>query len=442
MRAAQSRKGDWINARLFVTVTAVLLAAAGYVETRQAKPLQDVSVPTLAGWAMLPVDTLSDGPTSGQFAGRGQFGRALPLVDRQPVQGFSAVNTGPASGTFYVLVDNGFGAKVNSADSLLRIYSVRPDFRTAAGGTGGVSAVHFRTGAILPSFAPESYITLHDPDGRAGFSIVATATTYPGTPSDVPVASAIRSARLLTGADFDPESFRRDRSGNLWFGDEFGPFLIKTDANGKVLRSEIPLSGVFSPDNPHLAGREPNLARSKGFEGMAMNQAGTRLYPLVEGTVTGDRAKILRIHEFDVDGERYTGRSFMYPLSDAATAIGDMTAIDDTRFLIIERNESSGPAPAVPAFKRLYMVDIAKAANDGTLSKTEIVDLMNVADPDDLNRDGSRIFTFPFVTIENVLVLDRSTILIINDNNYPGGGGRGPTSDNTEFILIRMPKPL
>ena len=40
--------------------------------------------PSLAGWAMLPVDTYADGPTSGQFAGAGQFGHALPLAGKQP----------------------------------------------------------------------------------------------------------------------------------------------------------------------------------------------------------------------------------------------------------------------------------------------------------------------------------------------------------------------
>lgn len=29
-------------------------------------------------------------------------------------------------------------------------------------------------------------------------------------------------------------AFRRDRQGNYWFGDEFGPYLIKTDTNGTV----------------------------------------------------------------------------------------------------------------------------------------------------------------------------------------------------------------
>ena len=45
----------------------------------------------------------------------------------------------------------------------------------------------------------------------------------------------------------------------------------------------------------------------------------------------------------------------------------------------------------------------------------ELVDLMTLADPFDLNGDGSHSFTY--VTIENVLVLDARTLLVVNDNN-------------------------
>jgi hypothetical protein len=36
-------------------------------------------------------------------------------------------------------------------------------------------------------------------------------------------------------------------------------------------------------------------------------------------------------------------------------------------------------------FKKLYLIDIAGVANGGTVAKTELVDLMNIADPDGLN---------------------------------------------------------
>lgn len=70
----------------------------------------------------------------------------------------------------------------------------------------------------------------------------------------------------------------------------------------------------------------------------------------------------------------------------------------------------------VPAkMKRVYKVDLAQA-------------------------DGGRfVFTFPFVTIENVDVVDADHIIVANDNNLPFSSGRvlGRNDDN-EFILLRV----
>src|SRR5439155_24986175 len=60
--------------------------------------------------------------------------------------------------------------------------------------------------------------------------------------------------RVLTGADFDIESFQKAQDGTLWFGDEFGPFLLHTDANGKVLEAPIALPDF---DNPGKQVRSP-----------------------------------------------------------------------------------------------------------------------------------------------------------------------------------------
>ncbi|MEO0887157.1 MAG: glycerophosphodiester phosphodiesterase, partial [Cyanobacteria bacterium J06648_10] len=65
------------------------------------------------------------------------------------------------------------------------------------------------------------------------------------------------------------------------------------------------------------------------------------------------------------------------------------------------------------------------------------------SDPDDLNGDGETTFDFPFVTIEDVLVLDEDTILVANDNNYPFSTGRSDTEiDNNEIIQIKLSEPL
>jgi hypothetical protein len=398
---------------------------------------------TLVGWALMPAATFSDGPTSGQFAAANPYGTNLPPYENlQPVQGLSAVLPGADEDSFVVMTDNGFGAQGNSADALLRLYSVRPDFKTAKGGSGTVGASNYQTGSPLANFSHPSRLTLNDANHKLGIPIQAEYDNYYNDPLNAKVDPSIRFGRLLTGADFDIESVRQDKRCNLWFGDEFGPYLLKTDLSGTVLRSEIPLPGVYAPQHKDVvAGKAvANLPGSGGFEGMAINASGDKLYTLLEKPVVGDAANTLRISEFDIETEAYTGVTYFYPLDPAGTNIGDMTAIDDHRFLIIERNGAT--ATSGTPFKKIYIADVKGVADGGTVKKTELVDLMNIADPDDLNGDGKTSFTFPYVTIEDVLILDAETLLVINDNNFPYGGGRELASDATEFLKIRLARPI
>jgi len=397
---------------------------------------------TLTGWAEMPAATFSDGPTSGQFAFSNNNSPANnpPYVNQQPVQGFSGILNG-ANGSYQMLVDNGFGSKGNSPDAVLRMYAVNVDWNAHT-----VGAADFNTGASLPGFTAASRIGLNDANNKLGFGIVADAATYPG--SAIAVDAGIQSGRLLTGGDLDIESVRRDSNGNLWFGEEFGPFLVKTDANGTVINkyrtpNVLNLGAnayVQSPQNPIPTG-DINLPGSGGFEGMALNASGDKLYTLLERPLTtdADQSRLL-IQEFDIATEQFTGDWFGYKLDAAGTNIGDMTAIDDSRFLVIERN--GGTATSGTPFKKIFMIDSSQKDADGFAKKTEVVDLMNIADPLDLNGDGSTTFTFPYVTIEDVLILDSNTLLVVNDNNFPGGGGRDVFSDDTEFLKISLAAPV
>ena len=96
------------------------------------------------------------------------------------------------------------------------------------------------------------------------------------------------------------------------------------------------------------------------------------------------------------------------------------------RALIIERDNVEGDdgREKAAAFKRIYLVDLERADEDGVLEQIAYIDLMAVKDPDGAQRgtkDG--IFTFPFVTIEDVDLVDETTIVVANDNNYPGSTG-------------------
>lgn len=407
--------------------------------------------------AVLPSASFSPGPTSGQFA-TGANGVVTPFINRQPVQGFSAVLRGPFKGTYTVMSDNGFGNKANSPDALLRVYTVKPNFAA-----GSVAPVDRFTGEELSDFYPQSYITLRDPWRRVPFAIVADSATYPGTALGggvIAVDPIIRRERLLTGGDFDIESIRRAPDGTLWFGDEFGPYLIHTDAHGRVLEAPIPLPNlrkfssalgtsevnplVQSASNPQRT-LAANLPDSGGFEGMALNASGDKLYALLEKAINGDPVRErLIISEFHLRSRQYTGKTFGYLMESPSNAIGDFTALTDHQFIIIERDGGQGDASdqrfTTPArFKKIFKVDLERLDANGNLLKEEIVDLMNIYDPRDIAGDGKQntVFTFPFVTIEDVLVLDNNRLLVINDNNYPGSAGRQfGVSDDNEFIVI------
>ncbi|PZA08054.1 hypothetical protein EWH23_09670 [Meiothermus sp. PNK-Is4] len=391
---------------------------------------QSVPRTELVGYAVLPADTFAPGPASGQFNADGSK-KASPPYPSQPVQGFSAIQFAPGTrGAYWVMPDNGYGAKYNSPDYLLRIYQITPDPKTPQGGSGTVRV--------------DSFIQLRDPDKKIPFFIVNEFTPE----------------RNLTGFDFDIESFVIAQDGTLWIGDEFGPFLLHFDASGKLLEPPYPTPDfapgkdpakdlVRSPQHPALLAASPqpgqmslaNLPSSGGYEGLAINPGKTKLYALLEKTVAGDPAGSLRIHEFDLASQRFTRLLGYYRLEAPTNSIGDFTVVNDNEYLVIERDQATGEAAQ---FKRIYKVDLSRKDAQGFFAKELVADLLNIADPANLTPyTKGGVFRFPFVTIEDVLVLDARTLLVLNDNNYPGTGGRGQNvKDDNEMIWLRLDKPL
>jgi hypothetical protein len=392
-------------------VVAAGLAVAAFAPPAVAADDQE---PRLVGRAILPADAYQPGPPSGAFISPDNG--VMPPFPGQPIPGFSAV-VDAGHGEFWAMPDNGYGAKTNSGDFLLRVYRIRPDFETAKGGSGEVEILGF--------------VQLHDPEGKIPFPLM-------------------RADRVLTGADFDVESLRRARDGSLWFGDEFGPFLVHTDAAGRVLEAPIPLPGVQSPQNPFLPHPDAwTLRSSRGFEGMARSIDGKTLYPMLEGALRGDpdpRRRIL--HEFDPRANAYTGRTWQYRV-DAAfpdAVIGDFTALDQHRFVLIERDDDQGIGARQ---KRVYLVDLRRFDAEGYLDKRLVLDLLHIPDPDGISlpaRPGEfgvgELFSFPLQSVESLEVLGGERLLIANDNNYPFSDGRWVARDrpdDTELIVVRAP---
>lgn len=376
------------------------------------------------------------GSVMGLSAGR-PTGISLPF-DGQPVQGHSGIKR-MADGSFWLLTDNGAGSKANSPDFMLHLSHYTVDFQSG-------------------QFSRQKTVFLHDPDKKVPFRI-----TQEGT-----------DKRYLTGADFDPESFQF-AGGALWIAEEFGPYLIKADLNGKVLAvfdTKVDGKVVRSPDAPGVLmpgapDAKPtafDVKRSKGFEGMASSKDGSKLYALLEGALWNEAAKAyenvggkqyLRVLEFDVKSEQWTGRHWKYVMEANHHAIGDFNMIDNTTGLIIERDNGEGTAdkacPAdqkrtdcfhdLPKFKRVYKIEMSDANVGGEIRKIGYIDLMNIQDPQRLAKKPltNGVLAFPFFTIENVDVVDDKHIVVGNDNNLPFSSSRDPNkADDNELVLLQV----
>jgi len=367
-------------------------------------------------------------------------GGTLPIKG-QSIQGFSGIVTLDHS-NFMILTDNGFGYKINSQDALLMVHRVHVDWKSG------------QTKVLKTIF-------LHDPDNKVPFAIQNEAN----------------AKRYLTGVDFDVESIQK--LGNaLWIGDEFGPYLIKTDLNGKVLEvheTVVDKTAYRSPDH-YLNGRLGNLPtdsigswnvrRSGGFEPMAQSPDGSKLYPALEWPAFDAAAKgferaangriYTHIFEFDMARHSYTGRQWKYRFEQDGNVMSDFQLLDATTGLVIERDDASeGIAPACPgemtrtdcfnkpaAFKRVYKIDFTQGDSEGFVKKVAYIDLTHIADPNGLAKPDERVngeFGLPHLGPEGLTIVDSEHIALVNDNNFPYSSGRkiGKPDDN-EITLLNI----
>ena len=419
---------------------------------------------TLAGHAYLPAlslvappaDAPKDAWISGKFTGGARngvpmsvpgdtgglhgkrlTGLNLPFIG-QPLHGFSGFAMNRAEdGSVYVLTDNGFGSKANSPDTLLFFSRMDADFDT-----GEVEI--------------KETVFLHDPDFKVPFRI-----SYGGTDS-----------RYLTGADFDLESIQRV-GDSIWIGEEFGPYLIEATLDGRIkgvyptMVDGVQLKG---PDTPGISatsvkGTDWTVPRSGGYEGMALQPETGLLWAMLEKPLLAasgeNEGDFLRVMAFDPEARDWTGEGFKFKLAEGATAIGDFNFIDETRALVIERDNGEGepslkcagdpqadcfPNPAM--VKHVVLIDTADVDAEGYVRRIGQIDLMNIADPEGKARietDGGEAgrFSLPFFTIEDVMRVDETHIMVAVDNNLPFSSGRklDAAADN-EVVLLSVPELL
>jgi hypothetical protein len=360
-------------------------------------------------------------------------GGSLP-INGQAVQGLSGIVS--LSRTEYLaLTDNGFGSKINSYDALLMVHNLRVDW------------VQGRVERLKTTF-------LRDPDRKVPFALTNESTTE----------------RFLTGADFDPESIQIIGQ-EWWIGDEFGPYVLRTDFSGKVLgiiETKVGDKDFRGPDH-YLNGRLPNypgaagfnVRRSGGFEPMAKSPDGAHVYPMFEWplwdaqTLTQEMHNgkpFTRILELNTATQKYTARQWKYSFESAGNVVSDFQLLDATTGLVIERDDTTeGAEPACPDAprvdcftrpakgKRIYKIDMSKVDADGFVKKVAYIELTNIRNPNRVAKRGpnGEVFNLPHLGPEGIAIVDARHIVVVNDNNFPYSSGReiGKPDDNELSLL-------
>jgi hypothetical protein len=345
--------------------------------------------------------------------------------------------------------------------------------------------------------------------GRDGSGAKVPVTGLPNDPiltspaNPQPLADEVPYTCTLNGVQFsqtiagnhdghDPEDIVRDKHGNFWTVEEYGPSISKIDGTGRVLTRFVPFGraavsgdGHFTVvDNlPGILGRRP---RNRGFEALAITPDGKTLLATVQSpltnpnTTTGNASRVIRIISFDVETEVPTAEYVyvMQPVTDFAPPgpinatemkISAISAVDEHRFVIDERTDSVAKlylvdirgatnilgsqwdlSATVPSLESLAQFSLSGSFNN--LAANGIIQLPKelVADLSQLRNPDGTDFNTP-QKIEGMAVLNGKTIAIANDNDFRVQNGTASTAPtctpavpgvDSQIMIIELDHPI
>lgn len=220
-------------------------------------------------------------------------------------------------------------------------------------------------------------------------------------PTEVPLTDALRYDARLAGfgtTGLDPESLVYDAARHaFWVSDEYGPFVARIDARSGAIVTRL-APGTAPGDLPEvLRHRRAN----RGMEGLALGADG-RLHGFLQSPMDplDDQGRSVRAQEdTDLDGNgklglekvadlaRFTrwlvydpatgqSRLHAYPLDypvagkqwhkgrTGSAKLGDVAALPDGRFVVIEQGQEQRPDGQGPVRNFLMLVEVPATASD------------------------------------------------------------------------------
>lgn len=271
----------------------------------------------------------------------------------------------------------------------------------------------------LPDYTPQVGVFRLDNDSLVMVRRIplydTTGVAFNGLPNRVDDGCTGEAAYGLDGAvlhnsgrrGIDPEGLAVALDGSFWVSDEYGPWIMHFDSNGKLLEEFSPFNGKLPA---HYACRCPN----RGMEGLTINRQGTVLYGMMQsplqcpGDSLSGMSDILLILALDV--EQHVCREFVYRLEKKEHVVSEICYLTDSTFLVLERD---GKFPDKGrGFKRIYKIDISRATNNGLsgnvreVEKSLFCDILQVIPS--YNHDKP----------EGISVIGNSMLAIVNDDDF------------------------
>ncbi len=322
---------------------------------------------------------------------------------------------------------------------------------------------------LFPTYAPKIHrirlqgdsvqilrtISIKRPNGSGATGIInptGLGSTANETASTDTVQNCANFAAKTAAKDtfgIDPEGIIVDKDGNFWLSEEGGPTVWKLDQNGRVTKRYTPYANLGGAQAIDVAIDTVFKYRknNRGLESIAITPNG-KIYTLIQSpllypnSTAGENTRVHRLLEIDPATNAY--RMFAYlnegPIGSGSNQIrfrdwktGDMAAINDSTFLVIEAG-----ARGTSDVKKIFTINIngATVITSGLYGgKTveELVDSAGLA-AQNIKAVKKNLFmdllanSWPAIydKSEGLAIINDSTIAVGNDNDY---GQTSPTAN-------------
>lgn len=356
------------------------------------------------------------------------FETVCPQADGTPVfiGGYgSAMGYDAADSCFWLLTDRGPNvdgptpeSKVSHCRSCSAGGKVPAFGRFARGGRNGAASGCCRKSFQRPACAGGDGST-----GEVGYDLAGEA-----------VCDSLRRG-------LDTEGLALAGDGTFWVSDEYGPYLLRFDGEGRLLEEYSPFNGGL-PEV--LARRRPN----RGMEGLAYDAGADMLFGIMQSPLynpdasTKDTAVFCRIVALrPTDGRT---AQYLYPLEDPGNVVSELCVLGGGDLLVLER-DAEFPAEG-RGFKKVFRIDLSQASDISPLDGCMAVDTLA---PGRLAGYGLRAVEkelfcdilaaapgYPHDKPEGMCLLGDGTLCVVNDDDF---GINAPEVPDGRIVPKRIP---